>query len=94
MRTFSETVQSLDVALIDLHGKPLRSEFDQWIKDYTNYPENSGNKEGIKLYDTVFKPITRILSKYRLLFKSPTIEITVDVSIVSVAVKSVCSSKE
>jgi len=75
MRTFFDAVQSLDMSLVDLPGKPLRSDFDAWLKDNLDYPYCVPNKEGLRIYDLVFKHITRILSKYRLLFRSTTIEV-------------------
>lgn len=77
MHTFLFAVRALDLALVNLPGKPLRSEFDEWVSHqgelgYPNWPHREG---GELVFDDAFKMITSVLSKYHMLFRSTMIEI-------------------
>jgi len=71
---FKLSVEALEMAILDLPGKPLRSELEKYLEDRPEYPSNGCSPEDIKLYVDVFKEITKILSKNKMLFKSTPLE--------------------
>ena len=80
MRTYIIAVHGLDLSLVDLPGKPLRSEFDKWLagQDSKLYIEGEFAPhvyETVVAHDNAFKEITRILSRFHMLFRSQMIEV-------------------
>ena len=76
--TFPRAVRALDLALVDIEGKPLRSEFDSLVQKYPLYLSRDIDyfpAEKQVEYDEVFKLIGGILGKYHLLFRSTLLEV-------------------
>jgi len=72
---FYSSVYALDMALVDLPGKPLRSDFDKELEKLgLEYPSYDYSKEGMAVTEKVFKLITKILSYHSMLFRSTPVE--------------------
>jgi len=59
---FITSVESLEMALVDLPGKPLRREIDGFIENLRCYPDGGFSKVALVDARSVFKEITRMLA--------------------------------
>jgi len=69
---YYSAVQALYISLVDLKGKPLRSDveklYDKILND-VNVPQVTLR------YDNLFRAITDVLAKYKMLFRSVIVEV-------------------
>jgi len=75
-KEYTLSVRALYLALVDLPGKPLRTEMEKKVKDMEFQWEREGLTEPcIERYDKVFQEITKTLAKHKMLFRSTPIEV-------------------
>ena len=73
LKAFGNSVYALQMALVDMPGKPLRSEIDVFLKDKKE-SDLVFYSVDLHFLESMFKEVTRILSKYHLLFRSTILE--------------------
>ena len=69
---YYSSVQALYISLVDLKGKPLRSEIEK-VKD--KILNDADVLQMTDRYDNLYKAITEILAKYKMLFRSVIVEV-------------------
>jgi len=65
------SVQALSMSLVDIRGKPMKSDLEKAKPVIMNTP----NTTVIERYDCLFQEITSILAKHKMLFKSVLVEV-------------------
>lgn len=69
---YPNSVKALYMSLVDLKGKPMRSEVE---KDKDKILNDTAILQMADRYDNLFMEITRVLAKYKMLFKSVIVEV-------------------
>jgi len=70
---YFSSVQSLCMALVDIHGKPMRSEMVKYKDRILSNTDAKPN--AIDRYDELFMLVTDILARHKMLFKSVMVEV-------------------
>jgi len=69
---FAASVNALVSAMVDMPGKPLRSEIKEFVKQLKNVSDGVYN---LAFFTSVFEKATEILANHKLLFKTSSYQV-------------------